>query len=652
MAATLRIPTEFSAVDKFTAVVSKMAKNVSSFTKGVGSAVESVNSKINSVFSSLGTLSQLALGVGLAGIFMGGLEALKEYETAVASFRTIVSDLTDTEFASYKGAMEEVARTTKKSAIDVAKSFESIAGLNAKFAETAEGISAVSKAAITLSKASGDELQVSAENLVGIMNQFSLEATEADRVINVLAAGQAVGAASITQSSEAYKNFGSVAAGANITLEESVGLIQTLGKFSIFGAEAGTKLRGATLQLQKAGLGYKSGQFNINDALADAQKITSKLTTQRAKDTFMLKTFGAENISVGKIILGNIDTYKEYTKGVTGTSEAQKAAEINSNTLANRYQELKNSLVNMLVSNNEASEGLTIMKDALVFVTENLSSIVKWVIYTTSAFISFKIALFAVRAISLAYNTVLGIMIALNYAQGISIAKNTIALNAWYVTTMIVEKATKLWAAAQWLINVAMSANPIGLIIIAIAALVAGIVWLVSNVEGWGEAWDHTWEGAKLLVQLWVDGVKYYFNTVVDAIMIGLNYIKLGWYEFKNAVGIGETSENDAMIAKIHADNDRRKKEIIDGAKDLAKTAAQAGGEFIQAGQSLSWKGDESENPVLETPEMAQQKTMLLARATGGIDVNINDKGGNVQSANVWESSGMPINLTSTQGAF
>lgn len=36
--------------------------------------------------------------------------------------------------------------------------------------------------------------------------------------------------------------------------------------------------------------------------------------------------------------------------------------------------------------------------------------------------------------------------------------------------------ASKAWAAAQWLLNAAMTANPISLVIVALAALVAGIV--------------------------------------------------------------------------------------------------------------------------------------------------------------------------------
>jgi len=44
--------------------------------------------------------------------------------------------------------------------------------------------------------------------------------------------------------------------------------------------------------------------------------------------------------------------------------------------------------------------------------------------------------------------------------------------------------ATKLWAAAQWALNIAMSANPIGIIIIAVVALVAAIAALWDKCEG------------------------------------------------------------------------------------------------------------------------------------------------------------------------
>jgi hypothetical protein len=60
------------------------------------------------------------------------------------------------------------------------------------------------------------------------------------------------------------------------------------------------------------------------------------------------------------------------------------------------------------------------------------------------------------------------------------LAAVVIAVNAamalYRATTVVVTAATKAWAAAQWLINAALAANPIALVIIAVAALVAGLI--------------------------------------------------------------------------------------------------------------------------------------------------------------------------------
>lgn len=55
--------------------------------------------------------------------------------------------------------------------------------------------------------------------------------------------------------------------------------------------------------------------------------------------------------------------------------------------------------------------------------------------------------------------------------------------------------ATGVATAAQWLWNVAMTANPIGLIIVAIAALVAGIVWVATQTDWFGKLWKAIWGG-------------------------------------------------------------------------------------------------------------------------------------------------------------
>lgn len=501
MALSLRVPTIFTARDGVSATLRRMGQGVQSFANRVQSGVSRGNSLFKKLTPSIGEAGKQLLSfasaatIASAAFGLGSFtkDSLIEYETSVAQFRTIVSDLNDTDFAKFEKAIGKVATDTKKSTIDVAKSFEMIAGLNSKFAETEQSLSAVSSAAITLSKASGDTLEASATNLVGIMNQFNLKAEESNRVINVLAAGQAVGAASITESAESYKNFGSVASSSNITLEQSIGLIQTLAARQVKGSEAGTALRGVTLKLQKAGMGYKSGQFQINDALDQTNKIYSKMKTSKEKDLFLIKIFGAENISAGKILLNNIPLYQDFTKSVTGTSEAQKASAINSDTLKNRLDEVKASWVNLVTTSDDSKKSLDSAKDALKFVSDNLGEIVLWTGRVVGGLLAFKATLLIVEGVMAIYSVGLGIMAAVTGSSSVALGTNTIALNAWYISMVIGQKALWLWnagakavTAAQWLWNVAMTANPIGLIIVGIAALIGIIASIIYYWDEWG----------------------------------------------------------------------------------------------------------------------------------------------------------------------
>ena len=172
------------------------------------------------------------------------------------------------------------------------------------------------------------------------------------------------------------------------------------------------------------------------------------------------------------------------------------------------------------------------------------------------------------------------------------------ALFAYQTVVFAIKNATSFWTAAQWLLNVALSANPVGLIIAGIVALIAVIAFLIIKIDGWGQMWEHTMNGCKLIFKAYIETVKYYFNTMIDGLMIGLNKIKEGWYKFKEAVGIGDSSENQKMLREIQADTEARKTAIIDGAKNIVDLGFQAAGEFKKAAGSLSWN-DTSFSDVL-----------------------------------------------------
>lgn len=489
MAKAFTIPSIFTAIDKVSAVVNGMGRNVEAFANKAEAGISRADRALNKLTPGFGSAARQVLSfasaAALAAAIVSGIvfsfQSLKDYEVAVQSFRTIVSDLSDKDFAKYQDKIREVALATKKSSIDVAKAFEMIAGLNAEFAKTPEAIGAVSASAILLSKASRDDLGKSASNLTGILNQFNLAADQSNRVVNVLAAGQAVGASSITQTADAFTVFGAVAKNANLTLEQSTALVEVLASKQIQGAEAGTALRGSLLALQKAGLGYKSGVFSTRDALVEFNEKLSKLTTAKKKDAYFEKVFGVINRTTGTILAQNIELYDKFTTAVTGTTEANKAAEINSNSLTNRLSELQAKWVTLITTNAKSGSTMDKFTKGVVFLTDNMEKIIVVTAKVVGGYIALRAILIAGRVALFAYNVALGIYTAITGRATVFTAAQTVAMNAQLVTTRLI-------TAAQWAWNAAMTANPIGLVIVAIAAMIAVIVVVIQKWNEWGAA--------------------------------------------------------------------------------------------------------------------------------------------------------------------
>lgn len=72
-------------------------------------------------------------------------------------------------------------------------------------------------------------------------------------------------------------------------------------------------------------------------------------------------------------------------------------------------------------------------------------------------------------------------------------ARATVAMVAHKAATIAVSAATKVYTAGQWLLNAALTANPIGLVVVAIAALVAGFVLAYKKSDTFRGIVDGLW---------------------------------------------------------------------------------------------------------------------------------------------------------------
>ena len=185
--------------------------------------------------------------------------------------------------------------------------------------------------------------------------------------------------------------------------------------------------------------------------------------------------------------------------------------------------------------------------------------------------------------------TVLGVALGILATSMFLVTLQSKAMVLW---AGIVTTAKWAWAAAQNGLNLALLACPMTWIIAAIIGLIAVIGYVCYKVQGWGTLWDGIVGFMKYSFLAFVESVKLYFNTMINGIMIGLDKIKLGWYKFKEAVGLGDSAENQAAIARINTDIENRQQAILEGAKRVADNAAKAKASLD--GIHLKWDSERS----------------------------------------------------------
>jgi len=107
----------------------------------------------------------------------------------------------------------------------------------------------------------------------------------------------------------------------------------------------------------------------------------------------------------------------------------------------------------------------------------------------------------------------------LNIANLKSVASTiarTTATIATTVATGAVTVATNLWTAAQWLLNIALNANPIGLIVAGILILIGVVILIVKHWQDIEAAADSLWTKIREVWDLIVDKITH--NPIVEFI--------------------------------------------------------------------------------------------------------------------------------------
>lgn len=176
-----------------------------------------------------------------------------------------------------------------------------------------------------------------------------------------------------------------------------------------------------------------------------------------------------------------------------------------------------------------------------------------------------------------------------------SLIGNTTATIATSVAQKTAAVASKVWAGAQWLLNAAMDANPVALIVIGIVALIAIVVVIATKTTWFQTLWKAAWGGIKtaaLDVWNWMKGFpgmlvtamkdvgniilapyKFAFNMIAD---VWNNTVgKLSFHIPSWVPGIGGDGFSMPKIPKFHSGG------IIPGAPGSEMLAILQAGERV-----------------------------------------------------------------------
>lgn len=145
----------------------------------------------------------------------------------------------------------------------------------------------------------------------------------------------------------------------------------------------------------------------------------------------------------------------------------------------------------------------------------------KW-IANTAAIVANRVAQAASAAVTG------GAAVAAWVANTAVVVANRVATAAVAVSMGIVRAATIAWTAVQWALNAALDDNPIGLVVIAVAALVAGIILLWKHSETFRTIVLAVWSAIKVAIKAVAD---WFMNTAWPIIRAVIDFI-IGYYKF------------------------------------------------------------------------------------------------------------------------
>ena len=456
------------------------------------------------------------------------LEVGMQFDKSMSNVAAL-SGATGQELDKLRQTAKDFGSTTQFSASEAADAlgYMALAGWDAN--QSADALGGV----LNLAAASGMDLAAASDMVTDYMSAFGMEASQSAYFADLLAYAQANANTTAAGLGEAFKNVAANASAAGQDIETTTSFLAMMANQGLKGSEAGTALnavmRDMTAKMKDGAIAIGDTNVQVMDSEGNYRDLTEILKDVEAatngmgdaeKAAALQSTFTSDSIKGLNLILnagvGEAEKFEAQLRESSGSAE-EMAAVMNDN-LSGDLTAFGSKLEGVQIALYEKFEPA--MRKGVEVLSSMLDA-VQWVIDHSDGFITAISAMAAGLAAYFAYTTAI-----------------TVMKEGWMALTVVQKAVT----AAQWLMNAAMSANPIGLVVAAVAALVVAFIVLWKRSEKFRAFWLKLWDKVKNAVIPVIKALTKWFKETWDAIKKvwdkALPFFKAVWEGIKNVFSV------------------------------------------------------------------------------------------------------------------
>lgn len=453
--ATMRVPTVFTAVDRFSDVVSRMTRKTAAF----GETAQAASMRTSRRLNESGT-AMLGAGIGLAtGLGYAVNEAVK-FEKAMANVDTTIDSLP----GQIEAMGHSVLEMSKKIPVPISQLTDALYDVVSAGIASKDSMM-VLKSSAKLGVAGLGTAKEGVDIITSSLNAFNIKATESEKVANMVFKAVKYGKTTVSGIAESFGSSAALVKNSNVSLEEYLATTATLTTTGMTASRAQTQVSSAVTALIKpsgtmskifANLGVKDVPrwIKANGGLVNSMRIVRDEADRMGVLTS--KAFGRkEGFSAMLSLLGPLaDKFNTVYGDMTANINAMDSAfEKQKKTVSSSVQIMKNKLTVLAIAigeevlpriNGFIGKISGMSESVLGFVKRN-EGFVTLILNATVALLSFGIVAKVGAALFYGYSK--AIMVVSAVIKAYTFISTLAALANVSFATALWGVATALWAA-------------------------------------------------------------------------------------------------------------------------------------------------------------------------------------------------------------